>query len=214
MEALDKIKEILGMVEVVSENEPTPAELSEAKEHLKFEEATLEDGTIISADSFDIGNEVFIVVEDERQPMPVGEYVFADGTLLVVEEEGIIARIGIPEEEVVEEVVEDSKTEELSETNTETKDALVQAIGVLENLVQEFASIKEEFNTLKIAKEEAVAKVEEFEKVGEEINVNNIFCDIFNPKFQSNKDSVIEIEDGRQYPSSIVRRYEDYFEKV
>ena len=169
MEALDKIKEILGMVEVVSENEPTPAELSEAKEHLKFEEATLEDGTIISADSFDIGNEVFIVVEDERQAMPVGEYVFADGTLLVVEEEGIIARIGIPEEEVVEEVVEDSKTEELSETNTETKDALVQAIGVLENLVQEFASIKEEFNTLKTAKEEAVAKVEEFEKVGEGI---------------------------------------------
>ena len=169
MEALDKIKEILGMVEVVSENEPTPAELSEAKEHLKFEEAILEDGTIISADSFDIGNEVFIVVEDERQAMPIGEYVFADGTLLVVEEEGIIARIGIPEEEVVEEVVEDSKTEELSETNTETKDALVQAIGVLENLVQEFASIKEEFNTLKTAKEEAVAKVEEFEKVGEGI---------------------------------------------
>ena len=169
MEALDKIKEILGMVEVVSENEPTPAELSEAKEHLKFEEATLEDGTIISADSFDIGNEVFIVVEDERQPMPVGEYVFADGTLLVVEEEGIIARIGIPEEEVVEEVVEESKTEELSETDAGTKDALVQAIGVLENLVQEFASIKEEFNTLKTAKEEAVAKVEEFEKVGEGI---------------------------------------------
>jgi len=169
MEALDKIKEILGMVEVVSENEPTPAELSEAKEHLKFEEATLEDGTIISADSFEIGNEVFIVVEDERQRMPIGEYVFADGTLLVVEEEGIIARIGIPEEEVVEEVVEESKTEELSETNTETKDALVQAIGVLENLVQEFASIKEEFNTLKTAKEEAVAKVEEFEKVGEGI---------------------------------------------
>ncbi len=169
MEALDKIKEILGMVEVVSENEPTPAELSEAKEHLKFEESILEDGTIISADSFDIGNEVFIVVEDERQAMPIGEYVFADGTLLVVEEEGIIARIGIPEEEVVEEVVEESKTEELSETDAGTKDALVQAIGVLENLVQEFASIKEEFNTLKTAKEEAVAKVEEFEKVGEGI---------------------------------------------
>lgn len=169
MEALDKIKEILGMVEVVSENEPTPAELSEAKEHLKFEEATLEDGTIISADSFEIGNEVFIVVEDERQRMPIGEYVFADGTLLVVEEEGIIARIGIPEEEVVEEVVEESKTEELSETDAGTKDALVQAIGVLENLVQEFASIKEEFNTLKTAKEEAVAKVEEFEKVGKGI---------------------------------------------
>ena len=41
MEALDKIKEILGMVEVVSENEPTPAELSEAKEHLKLKRQLL-----------------------------------------------------------------------------------------------------------------------------------------------------------------------------
>ena len=31
MEALDKIKEILGMVEVVEENTATPSELSEAK---------------------------------------------------------------------------------------------------------------------------------------------------------------------------------------
>ncbi len=169
MEALDKIKEILGMVEVVNENDPTPAELSEAKEHMKFEEATLEDGTIISADQFEVGSEVFIVVDDERQAMPIGEYAFADGTLLVVEEEGIIAQIGAVEEE---EVVEDSKTEELSEPNTDTKDALVQAIGVLENLVQEFASLKEEVKSFKTEAEVNKAKVEEFEKVGEEIKPN------------------------------------------
>jgi len=173
MEALDKIKEILGMVEIVNENDPTPAELSEAKEHMKFEEATLEDGTIISADQFEVGSEVFIVVDDERQAMPIGEYAFADGTLLVVEEEGIIAQIGaVEEEEVVEEVVEESKTEELSEPNTDTKDALVQAIGVLENLVQEFASLKEEVKGFKTEAEENKAKVEEFEKVGEEIKPN------------------------------------------
>ena len=170
MEAIDKIKEILGMVEVVNENDPTPAELSEAKEHMKFEEATLEDGTIISADQFEVGSEVFIVVEDERQAMPIGEYAFADGTLLVVEEEGIIAQIGAVEEE--EEVVEESKTEELSEPNTDTKDALVQAIGVLENLVQEFASLKEEVKSFKTEAEENKAKVEEFEKVGEAIKPN------------------------------------------
>ena len=169
MEAIDKIKEILGMVEVVNENDPTPAELSEAKEHMKFEEATLEDGTIISADQFEVGSEVFIVVEDERQAMPIGEYAFADGTLLVVEEEGIIAQIGAVEEE---EVVEESKTEELSEPNTDTKDALVQAIGVLENLVQEFASLKEEVKSFKTEAEENKAKVEEFEKVGEAIKPN------------------------------------------
>ena len=161
MEAIDKIKEILGMVEVVNENDPTPAE---------FEEATLEDGTIISADQFEVGSEVFIVVEDERQAMPIGEYAFADGTLLVVEEEGIIAQIGAVEEE--EEVVEESKTEELSEPNTDTKDALVQAIGVLENLVQEFASLKEEVKSFKTEAEENKAKVEEFEKVGEAIKPN------------------------------------------
>jgi len=30
----------------------------------------------------------------------------------------------------------------------------------------------------------------------------------------SYKDSYIELEDGRQYPSSLVRRYEDYFDKI
>lgn len=30
----------------------------------------------------------------------------------------------------------------------------------------------------------------------------------------SYKDSYIELKDGRQYPSSLVRRYEDFFEKV
>ena len=177
MEAIDKIKELLGMVEVVNNNEPTPEELSQAKEHLKFEDAQLEDGTVISADVFEVGASVFIMIEEEKQALPVGEYVMADGKLLVVEEEGIIASIGEVEEEVKEVVEEqkkkddeeDYKAEELSDSNTQTKDALVQAIGVLENLVQEFSQIKEEFNTLKSEKAEADAKIEEFEKPGVEI---------------------------------------------
>tara|TARA_R100001244_G_scaffold11860_2_gene14039 strand:+ start:15006 stop:15626 length:621 start_codon:yes stop_codon:yes gene_type:complete len=172
MDALDKIKELLGMVEVVGNSAPTPEELSEAKEHMKFEEATLEDGTVISADAFEVGANVFIVVEEEKQALPVGEYVLADGSLLVIEEEGVIAKIGMPEEEV-EEVVEEAKaTKELSDSDTQQKDALVQAIGVLENLVQEFASIKQEFETFKTVATENKAKVEEFEKVGNEIKPN------------------------------------------
>lgn len=177
MEAIDKIKELLGMVEVVENNEVTPQELQEAKEHLKFEDAQLEDGTVISADAFEVGAAVFIMVEEEKQPLPVGEYAMADGKMLVVEEEGIIASISEVEEEVEEEVQEQKKkdeeeeykTEELSDSDSQTKDALVQAIGVLENLVQEFSQIKEEFNTLKAEKAEADAKIEEFEKPGVEI---------------------------------------------
>ena len=122
MEALEKIKELLGMVEVVENNEVTPQELQEAKEHLKFEDAQLEDGTVISADAFEVGAAVFIMIEEEKQPLPVGEYVMADGKLLVVEEEGIIKSIGEAEEEVEEVVEEQKKKDEEEEYKTEDRD--------------------------------------------------------------------------------------------
>jgi len=167
METLNKIKVLLGM-----DQEVTKEELSEATEQMKFEDIALEDGTIVSADSLEVGAAVFIMVEEERQPLPVGEYALADGSLLVVAEEGIIAEIKAAEEEVKE---EEAPAEEMQEADN-SKDALVEAIGVLENLVQEFATIKTEFNTLKEKYEsvqeeakELETKVEEFEKVGEEI---------------------------------------------
>jgi len=167
METLNKIKVLLGM-----DQEVTKEELSEATEQMKFEDIALEDGTIVSADALEVGAAVFIMVEEERQPLPVGEYALADGSLLVVAEEGIIAEIKAAEEEVKE---EEAPAEEMQEADN-SKDALVEAIGVLENLVQEFATIKTEFNTLKEKYEsvqeeakELETKVEEFEKVGEEI---------------------------------------------
>lgn len=163
METLNKIKVLLGM-----EQEVTKEELSEATEQMKFEDIALEDGTIVSADAIEVGAAVFIMVEEEKQPLPVGEYALADGSLLIVEEEGIIAELREAKEE-------EAPAEEMQEADN-SKTALVEAIGVLENLVQEFNSIKEEFNTLKeeysavkVEAKELETKVEEFEKVGEEI---------------------------------------------
>lgn len=166
METLQKIKVLLGM-------EVTPSEMEEAKEQMKFEDITLEDGTIVSADALEVGSAVFIMVEEEKQPLPIGEYALADGSLLVVAEEGIIAEI-----KEVEKEEEEAPAEEMAEADN-SKIALVEAIGVLENLVQEFESIKTEFNTLKeeytavkVEAKELETKVEEFEKVGEEIKPN------------------------------------------
>tara|TARA_R110002124_G_scaffold246971_3_gene412085 strand:+ start:541 stop:1149 length:609 start_codon:yes stop_codon:yes gene_type:complete len=166
METLQKIKVLLGM-------EVTPSEMEEAKEQMKFEDIALEDGTIVSADALEVGSAVFIMVEEEKQPLPVGEYALADGSLLVVTEEGIIAEIKEVEKE--EEKEEEAPAEEMAEADN-SKTALIEAIGVLENLVQEFESIKTEFNTLKeeytavkVEAKELESKVEEFEKVGEEI---------------------------------------------
>ena len=174
MDTLNKIKVLLGMEETPQVDEATPQEMEEAKEQLKFEEAALEDGTIISADAFEAGNAVFIVVEEDQQPLPVGEYALADGSLLVVEEEGVIAEIKSADEEVeeeVEEVVEQSE-EVVEQSSDDSKEAIIQAIGVMENLLQEFNALKEEFASIKAEAQENAAKVEEFEKVGEEIKPN------------------------------------------
>lgn len=164
METLNRIKVLLGMD---VENEATPQELKEATEQLKFEDAALEDGTIISADAFEVGQAVFVVVEDDKQPLPVGEYALADGSLLVVAEEGIIAEI-----KAADEVTEEVEEVEEMQTEDNSKDALIQAIGVLENLVQEFESIKVEvkelntsFATIQGKAEEDAQKVAEFEAV-------------------------------------------------
>jgi regulator of replication initiation timing len=72
----------------------------------KVELATMKlmDGvTVLEADAFEAGMEVFIVTEDEqRVALPVGEYQMEDGRMLVVAQEGIIAEIKEMEQEAPE----------------------------------------------------------------------------------------------------------------
>jgi hypothetical protein len=79
---------------------------------VKLETIKLLDGiTIFEADSFEAEKEVFIVTEDEQKiPVPVGEYELEDGRILVVVEEGIISELKEKEEEV-EEVIEEEAPE-------------------------------------------------------------------------------------------------------
>ena len=91
---------------------------------VELEDRKLDNGTVIFADEFAEGQPVFIVTEDERIPMPIGEYMMEDGSMLVVEEEGVIASINAAEEVVedeVEEVVEEVVEEEMSEVKEPKK---------------------------------------------------------------------------------------------
>lgn len=91
---------------------------------VELEDRKLDNGTVISADEFAEGQPVFIVTEDERIAMPVGEYNMEDGSILVVEEEGMIAAIKAAdeaEEEVVEEQAEEVIEEEMSEVKEPKK---------------------------------------------------------------------------------------------
>lgn len=120
---LNKVKEILGV------------ELSEEKE-IKLAQAELENGTIIESESFEPGNEIFIVTEDERVPLPIGDYKLIDGETLIIKEEGIISSIGAVEEEPTEEVeAEEVKAEEeKEEMGYATKEELEEVKKVVEEI--------------------------------------------------------------------------------
>jgi len=124
---LNKVKEVLGV------------ELSEAPVEVKLAQAELENGAIIESENFEAGAEVFIVTEDEKVALPVGEYKLIDGETLVVEEEGIIASIG-----AVEEAPEEEVEAEKEEMNYATKEELQEVKEMVEEIKAILLPKKEE----------------------------------------------------------------------
>ena len=106
-------------------------------EEVKLEQQALENGTVLEAEAFEAGNEVFIVTEDEKVAVPVGEYELEDGKILVVAEEGLIAEIkeAEAEEETTEEVEEvEAKEEEKEEMGYATKEELAEVKSMIEEI--------------------------------------------------------------------------------
>ena len=116
---IEKIKDVLNL-----------------NEEVKLEQAKLDNGTVIEADAFESGNEVFIVTEDEKVALPIGEYALEDGKILVVAEEGIISEIKDAEaEEETEEVEEvEAKEEEKEEMGYATKEELAEVKSMIEEI--------------------------------------------------------------------------------
>jgi len=83
---------------------------------IKLEERKLENGTVIEAESFEKGKEIFIKTDDEKVAMPVGEYILESGELIVVEEEGVIADVREVSDEVPE---KEEETEDMAEGDDE-----------------------------------------------------------------------------------------------
>jgi len=121
---------------------------------VKLEQMKLMDGvTVLEADMFEAGNEIFVVTEDEQKiPVPVGEYEMEDGRMLIVVEEGIISEIKekVEEEEVeVEEPIEEeAKKEQEMETAKSNPKKVVESV-IKESFFSEIEALKKENETLK-----------------------------------------------------------------
>ena len=122
---------------------------------VKLETMKLSDGvSMLEADVFEAGQPVFILTEDEQKiPLPIGEYELEDMRILVVIEEGVIAEI-LEAAQVEEEVeVEAPAVEEEVEAATET----AAPKKVIESIVKE--SFFSEIEALKKENEELKAKL-------------------------------------------------------
>ena len=115
----------------------------EASVEVKLAQAELENGTVIESESFEAGQEVFIVTEDEKVALPVGDYKLVDGETLIVEEEGIIASIGAVEEAPAEEEVE-AEEKPKEEMGYATKEELQEVKEMVEEIKAILLPKKEE----------------------------------------------------------------------
>jgi hypothetical protein len=139
-EMLNKIKTFLG------EETADIVENIEQTEKVELAQAKLENGTVLEAEAFEAGNEIFIITEDEKVAVPVGEYEMEDGKILIVAEEGLIGEIKDAEE--VEEEVEE-------ELGYVTKEELAEAVSEIKAMIED------------LKKEEMSEEVEETVEVEE-----------------------------------------------
>ena len=150
---ISKIKEVVGL-----------------SEEVKLEQQTLENGTVLEAEAFEAGNEIFIVTEDDKVAVPVGEYEMEDGRMLVVAEEGIIAEIKTGEEEEVEAKDEEEEMYATKRELAEVKEMIEEIKAMLEPKEEMSADDLGNLMTEELAKHEKTELSEVPEEVQEELN--------------------------------------------
>ena len=151
-------------------------ELLNLQDEVKLESMKLENGTTIEAEAFEANQEVFIVTEDEKIALPVGEYTLEDGRILVVAEEGVIAemRDGGEEAPAQEEAPEvEEEVEEVEQAEEEPKEEMAYATKEeLSAAVEEMKAMIEEIKAMMSPKEEEMAEEVKEEVKEEEVEMS------------------------------------------
>jgi hypothetical protein len=133
------LQEVFKKIEMaLTPSQDAAPEVQEAvQEEVKVEMASmrLADGTLLEAEEFVAGENVFLVGEDdERVAAPVGEHNLEDGRVMVIEEEGVIAEVReAAAEEAPEAEVEVEQAEE--EMAYVTKEEFGAAIDELKGMI-------------------------------------------------------------------------------
>ena len=123
---------------------------------VKLEEQKLENGTRIEAESFEKGKEIFILTDDQKVAMPVGEYLLEDGRLVVIEEEGLIADVReVSDEAPAKEEAEEEGQEEVKDETEDLEE------GDDEAAVKDWAGMEKRIKNLEDAISDLKSKIGE-----------------------------------------------------
>ncbi len=185
---------------------------------VKLERMTLENGTIFEAEKFEGGNEIFIVTDEARIAVPVGDYVLEDGRVIVVSEEGIIDRIDVKKEEEVEvkvpvEEVEVEASEESTKEETpkkviesqttekhfsekEEKEEKMADVGDWEGMEKRIQNLEDAVADLKRDKVEASSQIEELKAKNQELSAESATKPIKHNPENAQKANVSETQRG------------------
>jgi len=123
-----------------------------------FKDAKLQDGTIVSAETFEPGQALMIIDEaGNRTPAPDGEHILEDGTCVYVTG-GLIDRVEaavaefMPEEDIKMEV-DTTDLEPLVE-EVETEDEMAYLREMMEQCMTRMGVMEEEMSKMKMSKQE------------------------------------------------------------
>ena len=184
---------------------------------VKLEQMTLENGTIFEAEKFEGGNEIFIVTDEARIAVPVGDYALEDGRVIVISEEGIIDRIDVKKEEEVEVKVPVEEVEvEASEESTkeETPKKVIESqttekhfsekdeeekmadVGDWEGMEKRIQNLEDAVANLKRDKVEASSQIDELKAKNQELSAESATKPIKHNPENAQKANVSETQRG------------------
>lgn len=156
---MSNAKEILARVYdiVMGKEESTEkVELAQVK--------TADGAAIFDAESFDVGQAVFIVTEEGNIPVPMGEYILEEGLKIKVDEQGVIVEVEAEGAEEIEEV-EAKDMEEKEETGIMGEDKM-------ESMPKKVVKSKTEMEESYFSKFET--RLSAIEKANEELKTLNV----------------------------------------
>ena len=127
-----------------------------------FKDAKLKDGTIVSAESFEPGQDLMIIDEEGNKiPAPDGEHTLEDGTSIevsggkITEVEKPELEDGIEEEVTIEELaIDTADIEPLVEEVPEAEDEIAMLRTMCEEMMNKIGVMEEEMAKMKMSKQE------------------------------------------------------------